>query len=139
MLCIYPAKKRTIRFPALSSDQALVCQRHESIHLLSHHHLRRSDDDMPLSRFLPLPQKDRRSRSKVKSEADASQDPSGAGSAVPRLTESDSEVGTASSTSTTATPLTVQNWVSGGTMRTTLSWKESSPDFSSVMCRQHRS
>ena len=75
---------------------------------------------MPLPRFLTLPGKHRRSRSKAKSEADASQNPTEAGHSVPRPTESALDLGTGSSTSAIVTPPTSQNRESSG-MWTTLS------------------
>ena len=107
--------------PALSADQALVYRRHKSCHLLSNRHLRRSDDDMPLPRFLSLPGKNRRSRSKARSEADASKDPTEAGQPVPRPAGSALDLEVGSSTSTTATHPTLQNQESSGT-RAMLSW-----------------
>jgi len=76
---------------------------------------------MPLPGFLSLPGKNRRARSKVRSEADATQDPTEASLVVPRPTESDPDLGTGSSTLQTSVPPTPQNRVSSGT-QTTLFW-----------------
>ena len=75
----------------------------------------RSHDNMPLPRFLSLPRKDRRSRSKARSEADASQDPSEAGLAAPHPPGPDSHLGAGSSIVTAVTPSTPKNRVPGGT------------------------
>ena len=61
---------------------------HEAGSLLSHHHLHRSNEKMKLSKFLRLPNSNRRARSKSRSEIGSIEGQNEPGQATPRPTES---------------------------------------------------
>ena len=94
---------------------------HEASYLLSHHHLHRLSDRMKLLKFLCLPKRNRRARSKVRNEISPIESQSGAGLAVPRPTESAPDLRIGTSTLPTPSPSVPRDQESNG-MYTPLSW-----------------